>query len=253
MVKHLYLSIMPEALIVSNLTPEEFGTYYAVGSEGRTQGQAAFFELDETFRHPQFPLDESFARCVPHKDGKPKNSVYVAVYRVLEHISLTAVKRLYLTTKDGRTLEVDHSAKPPEDSPGLHLYHEVAPLHPLVVSTYGPAAFHDFLMRGARNLAVPALCWTELRLGELADDPEGGAVRDLPYENIDHLRNCLMQLKTKSVTTKIVDRLHPSAFSYRTIKSGIFFGTKDGIAVFPLPPENVLRDTDYHWWRSANL
>ncbi len=29
---YLYLSLLPEALIASMLCPEEFGTYYAVGS-----------------------------------------------------------------------------------------------------------------------------------------------------------------------------------------------------------------------------
>ncbi|OHE66199.1 MAG: hypothetical protein A2Y36_01275 [Treponema sp. GWA1_62_8] len=108
-------------------------------------------------------------------------------------------------------------------------------------------------MRGARNLAVPALCWAELRLGELATDPEGGEIRDLPYENIDHLRSCLSQLKTKSVTTKIVDRLHPSSFSYRVIKNGIFYGTREGLAFFALPSATALKADHYHWWRSANM
>ena len=46
MAKHLYLSMIPEALIASMLTPEEFGVYYAVGSEKKSRGQAIFFEID---------------------------------------------------------------------------------------------------------------------------------------------------------------------------------------------------------------
>ncbi len=39
---HLYLSLMPEALIASMLSPEEFGAYYAVGTEKKSSGQAIF-------------------------------------------------------------------------------------------------------------------------------------------------------------------------------------------------------------------
>ena len=46
MTVHLYLSLIPEALIASMLTPEEFGAYYAVGSEKKSRGQAIFFEID---------------------------------------------------------------------------------------------------------------------------------------------------------------------------------------------------------------
>jgi hypothetical protein len=254
MEKHLYLSLMPEALIASNLTPEEFGAYYAVGAERKTQGQAAFFEIDPAFRDPFFPLEEALGRCVPHKDGAPKRSVYAAVYRVVEHVPLSALGRLYLTTKDGRTLGIDRAASAPADEKGLHLYHEIAPLSPLVVSELGPKAFHAFFMGdGKKNLAVPAFCWVELKLGELANDPERGEVHDLPYENIDHLRSCLIQLRTKNVVTKIVDRLHPSSFSYRTIKNGVFYGTAAGLAMYPLPSVEQLKNEHYHWWRSANM
>lgn len=254
MSEHLYLSLIPEALILSQLEPEAFGAYYAVGSEGKTQGQAVFFELDPAFRHPRFSIDANLRRCVPHKDGKPKRSVYVSVYRVVEHVPLSAVRRLYLTTKDGRTLGIERSSgTPPDTDGGLHLYQEIAPLNPLVVSALGPASFHRFLMREGTPLEVPSLCWTELRLGELAVDPENGSIGDLPYENIDHLRSCLSQLKTKMVTTKMVERLHPSGFAYRTVKDGVYYGTREGLALFPLPSAVELRDKHYHWWRSANL
>ncbi len=101
---HLYLSLIPEALIVSMLPPEEFGTYYSVGYRKKVRGQAMFIELDPEFRHDFFPIDQAIARCVPHEDGTPKKSVYIATYRVLEHIPLTDINLLYLVTKFGETL-----------------------------------------------------------------------------------------------------------------------------------------------------
>ncbi len=122
MTVHFYLSLLPEALIVSMLTPEEFGTYYAVGSAKKSRGQAMFFEVDPSFRHPYFKIDDAVARCVPHDDGTPKRSIYVSVYRVLEHMDINALQELYLTTQDGRTLGLKSSTHQPASAEGLHLY-----------------------------------------------------------------------------------------------------------------------------------
>jgi hypothetical protein len=54
---------------------------------------------------------------------------------------------------------------------------------------------------------LPAVCFAELQLGELANNPEYGSVGDLPYANIDHLRQCLVDLRTKIIHTKMVDRI----------------------------------------------
>ena len=253
--RHLYLSLMPEALIASMLSPEEFGNYYAVGSEHTTQGQAVFFELDPSFRHPEIPVEAALARCVPHEDGSPKRTVYASVYRALERIPLSAVGTLYLVTKDGRTLGVQRSGEKADGSEGLHLYHELAPVRPLVASRLGPGPFFNLLC-GGRNapLSIPAIAFIELRLGELDTNPLNGSLGDLPYDNTDHLRSCLEQVKNKEVATKVVDRLHPGSFSYRTIKTGLYLGNSaEGLAVYALPPMATLRETDYLWWKSASI
>jgi len=246
---------MPEALIASMLNPEEFGNYYAVGSEHTTQGQAAFFEVDIAFRRAGLPIAKALARCVPHEDGRPKHTVYASVYRVLERIPLSAIGSLYLTTKDGRTLEVTRSKSKTESGDELHLYHEVAPVRPLVVSRFGPEAFFHLLCGGSETpLSIPAIAFAELRLGELAADPARGSLGDLPYDNISHLRSCLEQVKSKEVAAKVVDRLHPGAFSYRTIKDGVYLGNKaEGLALYRLPPWADLKETNYQWWKSATI
>ena len=109
MTVHLYLSLIPEALIASMLSPEEFGAYYAVGTQKKSRGQAIFFEIDPKFRSDFFHIDEGVKRCIPHEDGLAKRSIYISVYRVLENIPMQAIQRLYLTTQDGRTLGLDKS------------------------------------------------------------------------------------------------------------------------------------------------
>lgn len=254
MAVHLYLSMIPEALIASMLAPEEFGVYYAVGTAKKSRGQAIFFEVDPSFRNDYFRIDEGVRRCVPHEDGSPKASIYISVYRVLEHVPLHVIQRLHLVTKDGRGLGMDQSDEFPQEADGLHLYQEIAPVHPLVVSTLGPRDFYALIVKSPTSLlSLPAICFAELRLDELAKDPQRGQVRDLPYSNIEHLRQCLVDLKTKTVHTKMVNRIEPATFSYRTIKSGIFLGNQDQLAYFPLPSRDELRSQHYRWWRSANM
>ncbi len=251
---HLYLSMIPEALIASMLTPKEFGVYYAVGSKKKARGQAIFFEIDPEFRHEELPVEQGLARCVVHEDGTPKQSVYISVYRALERIPLNAIQRLYLVTQDGRVLGLDASDEIPTEKAGLHLYQEIAPVHPLVVSSHGPRELYKNLVKTPeKELALPVIAFAELRLGELTDNPEYGAVGDLPYSNIDHLRQCLVDLRTKTVHIKMVDRIHPATFPYRTVKSGIYIGNQESLLYFPLPDRNELRAKHYRWWRSANM
>ena len=74
MTVHLYFSLIPEALIASMLPPEQFGQYYATGHKYKSKGQAIFFEVDPSFRHGFFPIDEGIGRCTAHPasgDGWP--------------------------------------------------------------------------------------------------------------------------------------------------------------------------------------
>lgn len=254
MTVHLYLSLIPEALLVSMLSPEEFGNYYAVGSQKRSRGQAIFFEVDPKFKSKYFQIEEGIRRCVPHEDGSPKRSIYISIYRVLENIPLQALQKLYLVTQDGRTLEVEMSHSFPKEEKELHLYREIAPVPPMVVSPLAPRAFYDLIVRSQTSLIkLPAVCFTELRLGELANDPQNGAIGDLPYDNMDHLRVCLLELRGKPVHAKMFDRLPPRTIPYRTIKNGIFVGNTEKLIYFALPPWEELKKSNYSWWRSAGM
>ena len=251
---HLYLSLIPEALIASMLEPEDFGIYYAVGSKKKASGQAIFFEVDPNFQSKYFRVNEGIARCVPHDDGMPKSSIYISVYRVLEHVPLSALGVLYLVTQDGRTLGIEPSDEIPTLDEGLHLYKEIAPVSPLVASRLNPMEFFDLIVKNPTSLVtLPAIVFAELRLDELAEDPDMGKVGDLPYSNIDHLREVLKDLKTKPVATKMVDRASSLAIAYRTVKNGFFVGNESGLLYYPLPSSATLRETNYRWWRSANM
>ena len=254
MTVHLYLSLVPEALIASMLEPEEFGSYYAVGTKKKSSGQAIFLEVDPNFRSEYFRIKEGMARCVPHEDGAPKASIYISVYRVLEHVDVSALGKLYLVTQDGRTLSLDAAEHIPDLDGGLHLYKEIAPVTPLIASRLNPLEFYDLIVKNPTSLVtLPAIAFAELRLGELANDPEMGEVGDLPYSNMDHLREVLKDLRTKPVATKMVDRGSPASFAYRTVKNGLYIGNEFALNYYPMPSSNELRENNYRWWRSANM
>ena len=251
---HLYFSLLPEALIASQLTPEQFGQYYATGHHYKSKGQAIFFEVDPAFRHAAFNIDEALARCVLHPDGSPKNSVYVSMYRVLEHIPVSALGKLYLSTAYGHTLGLDRAQSLPAEERGLHLYHDLAPINSLVVSRLGPKAYYEGITsQPAKFIRFPGLCFVELALGALASDPENGAVGNLPYSYIHHLREALLQVSPDGKQSELVHRVHSPEFPYRTVKGGFYVGNGAALAHYPMPSHDVLRGDFSAWWRSANV
>jgi hypothetical protein len=250
---YYYLSLVPEALIASMLPPPEFGTYLAIGTQKRTRGQAMYFSLDNIGDLP-FDLSEAEKRCVPHPGGEPKHSVYLSIYRVLEQTPLGSLKYLHLVTPDGRVLELRGSRDAPSHSERFHLYQEICPVHPRVVSSLAPPAFARYITSREIRTHVPKICFVDLRLGELAENPETGSARDLPYYAIEHLRDCLAQLKgNPDKHTKIVDRTHPQFFPYRTIDTGFYVGDGRELLHFSFPSEEALQTAYYDWWRSASI
>ena len=128
------------------------------------------------------------------------------------------------------------------------------PVSPLVVSRLGPLAFIDAIVRNPVTLIhLPAIVFTELQLGELAEDPEMGLMENLPYSNQDHLRQCLSDVKTKYAATKMVDRIHDPNIHYRTIKNGFYVGNQKQLVYFPMPSPEEIRTNNYRWFRSANM
>ncbi len=253
MQKYLYLSIFPEALVASMLSPEEFGNYYAVGDRKRNRGQAMFFEVDPAGVDPEyFDLSLMDTRCVPHADGAPKRSVYLGIYRTLEHVPTTALKQLYLVTDDGRVLGLSRGEYAEDSGEHLHLYQELAPGTTRVVSRMPPRSFGEYMTRSGQPISIPRIAFTELMLDELADDPAGGSAADLPYPNIFHLRDCLTDMVSRPErATKTVIRFMGGSLLYRTIKGGIFVGDPDQFVYYPLPSREELERTHYVWWRSA--
>lgn len=239
---------------MSMLPPGEFGQYFAVGTRQHSRGQAFFFEIDPDFHDPHFAIDAARTRCVPHADGRPKNSVYVSIYRVLEHVPLEAFLTLHLTTDDGRVLDLESRAFPTDTDDALHLYQEFCPVTPRVASTLNPPDFNRFITTPSRPVTLPRLVFCELELGALAHDPATGETPDLPYPHLEHLRDCLLGLRDDpDKVAKMVMRNTSNEVLYRTVRNGFFVGDATGLLYYPMPSRQALEERYRNWWRSAQM
>ncbi|MBK6881173.1 MAG: hypothetical protein IPO76_09825 [Elusimicrobia bacterium] len=250
---YLYCMAYPiEALVASMLPPEEFGSYMAIGSKKSSRGKVVFMEIDKDHKAEGLDMERARRECRPHADGRPKSSVYLSIYRVLEHLPLESVKQLYLTTKDGRTLAIAPQQVPTEASHlrrgGVFLYQELAPARPQVVSGLDPLDFGRLMTDPKNPIRLPKLLFARMRVG--AEAGSIAAQSDLPYGNLPHLQNCAQEVLSKNKTTKTVERSQDDFF-YSAIMDGLYLASPSASLYFPFPTEAELKDKYYQWWRSA--
>ncbi|MGJ8654737.1 MAG: hypothetical protein ACSHX8_15865 [Opitutaceae bacterium] len=251
MSQHLYLSFTPEALIFSMLDPEQFGRYLAIGDKKQSSSHAIFLEVDPTIDIEGIQMDVARSRCVPHDDGSPRHSAYVAVYRALERVPLNALGDMHLATKDGLVLTLKKSEYTAFDG-ARFLYQEICPVSPRVVTTLEPKAFCDYVTNEKNPLYMPKIAFADMKLGALANDPVHGKVGDMPYPSINHLRDCLISLDEEGgKKTKIERRGMRPEIIFFMVNRGFYVGDQNEFLYYPMPSEDELLGTYNRWWNSA--
>ena len=240
-----------EALVASHLEPEAFGRYMAVGTQKLSRGHVVFAQIDPDLKSDYFRLGDIRERCVPRPDGSPKRSKYISIYRVLEHLDLSAIGKLYLTTADGRVLGLDAAGyDATSEVAGPHIYQELCPVSPLVVSSLAPAGFSKFMTDPGNAISVPRLFFADL----LVDQDESGQLAGyLPYPEPMHILECLKEIKGgRGKPTKTVNRTPVMNAFFRTIRRGFFVGDQQGLKFYPFPSLRELEVQHARWWRSAS-
>lgn len=247
--KYYYLVATPESLIASHLNPFDFGNYLAIGTKKNLRSQSIFFELDPD--ELDLPLEYINLKLVPYENGEPKRSVYLSIYRVFESIPMEALKSLFLVTDDGKVLELKSKDHVPETKKEIHLYQQFNPFKTMVASKLNPVEFIVFLTDPNKPISVPKLFFVELQLNQLANDPTL-PLKNLPYRNPAHLRECLIKLHQSSERlTKTVLREQQAELPYRTIEDGFYIGDHSNFLFYPFPSYEELESTYFSWWRSA--
>lgn len=252
---HYYLTISPmEALVASQLDAAAFGSYMATGSRKGAAEQLMFIEVTGGFGDW---FDWGFAeeRCVAHADGEPKHSLYLSIYRTLEHVPTSMMGSLHLVTKDGRSLELQRgSYVHPQGWQGYALYKELCPVSPLVASSLLPDAFGAYLVSSTDKVTVPALVFADIRIIDLDDLEHSGNIGTMYDRKLDHLKDCIGAVQAgEGKKTKTVDRSFSSKFTYQTIASGIYVATQEGMLFYAMPDSETLARHHYDWARSANI
>jgi hypothetical protein len=238
-----------EALIASHLEPDAFGHYMATGARKLARGSLMFFELDRAkIKSDAFRLQDIDSRCVPHADGSPKSSKYVSIYRVLENLNLDAITRLHLVTRDGRVLSLDPAPSTDGEQALEYLYQELCPVSPLIASTQKPSNFSRFMTDPEVPLCLPKLFFADL----LLDREHGHLAGYLPYEDPQHLEECLREMRANpEKPTKTVSRTPSINAFYRTVNRGFYVCDHSSTVFFPFPDRRALETEHSHWWRSA--
>ena len=234
------------------LPPEEFGVYFATGTTKQSRGQAIFLEIDRDLVSDFFPLEDIKQRCQPHFDGQPKRSVYLSIYRVLEHLPVSSLKNLYLVTDEGKVLELHKTTELPAEQRQLHLFQELCPVMPRIATLFSPLEFCRYVTNREFPVSVPRLFFMEMELGALAVDPLLAPADGLLYSHIDHLRSCLIGLvQNPEKPTKTINRYLRGDISFATIRNGFFIGDQQEFCYYPFSSPQYRHRDHYDWWSSA--
>lgn len=248
---HFYLSVSPiEALIASQLDPDQFGQYMAIGSKNGSYERIMFIELEGGFGD-HFDWDYARERCVAHENGEPKHSVWMSVYRVLEQVPLSAMRSMYLTTKDGRSLPLNPAPELPQEERPFYVYQELCPLTPLVVSALPAARFARSMTDPANHVSVPSVLFADLKVVDFDNPEKTGNIGGAYDRNLEHLKSCVHDVTNNpDKPNKNVER-SVASFSYQIIGDGLFVGNGDGLLYYPMPTIDEIRRDHYDWGRSA--
>lgn len=249
-----YLTIFPmEALVASELSPEDFGSYMATGPNKGSSEKIIFAEVLEEFGL-YFDWEYAHKKCIPHKNGEPKHSLYLSVYKVAENIPLDKIGNLYLTTRDGSvlTLKKEVFFIPEKEKRNYTLYQELCPIRPLVVSMLTPDKFAEYIISDENKITAPTIYFADLKVIDFDDLDNTGNIGRFYDNNIDHLKSCINAVKNNpNKVMKTLDRSHGTEFTYQLINRGIYAADKNNLYVFKMPSIIELEQKHYDWAESA--
>lgn len=239
---YTYLSLFPmEALISSQLAPAEFGRYMAIGSRKGSHENFMFLSVNDGFG-THFDWEYAGRNCVPDSGGQPKHSVYLSVYRVLEHVPISEAGSLFLATRDGEVLELDPGRYAAPEAPAeYHVYQELCPISPTVVSKLSPPEFARYLTSGENKIFVPKIVFADLKVVDFERPERSGNLGGIYDRKINHLKECIAEVRRRGAKmNKTFDRSLSESFSYQAINRGIYLADAETLRVYPMKSKEEL-------------
>lgn len=255
---HLYMICYPNsALVLSQLTPDDFGFRYSYGSASFYSGKLIFAEIDINYRNPYFRIDEAIEQLKPHRDGRPKATKYVSSYRVLEHIDIDAIRTIYIANSDGSCYPLPPGEYIPDDTEhSPRVYAELSPLSMLTLSKYNLLDFGLWFTNPENIISVPRILYlqVELDIDVFLVHFETNPLLPSPLEGVhpSKLRDAILDLR-KRESKPIKGITLDTAFnkeSYRKIRHGFMVADQEKQKFFPMPPLAEIERNNYRFYRS---
>lgn len=256
--KHLYAILYPNAaLVASQLEPDNFAKHYSIGSSRHYSGKVIFIEIDLSFRHEYFPIDEMLEQTVPHPDGRLKHTKFISTYRVLEHLDFKSMGDLYAVNVGGHALRIQKTPYTAVNDPGLvRIFQELNPVTLLVASTYDQREFGKILTQPDYPKGCPKLAFTQfdLTIDKFLAEIETNPFMNSPFQGIHphKLKDAVLELQDgkgkafKSVSLASVFR----SVSFAKIRHGFWICGGDEMAFYPMPSVQELEKNNHLWYRS---
>lgn len=255
--KHLYMIVFPiNALVSSQLEPQQFGEHYTMGSAKHFSGKVIFAELNINYRNNYFDIDKYLKETVAHSDGTPKKTKFISSYNVLEHVDLDAIDKLFLVTTNGKVLMLTPGEfTAPSETGLIRIFQEITPLETLVATNKNHKEFGEFITTQSKSKGAPKVLFTEIdfdieRFFEMNKNKEIFHI-DLPSVNPYRFYDCITELqekpdkltKTISLGTLLRD------ISYKFLKHGLWFAEGEKIKFFPMPTLSEMENKYFNWWK----
>lgn len=253
----LYMVLHPNAtLIASQLDPEMFTRHYTTGSSRHYSGKLIFAEVDPGYRNAYFNIETYMKEMKPHDDGRPKATKFISSYRVLEHVDLSAIGRLFLSTEEGHCIGLERGEHDASHAEAVRIYAEIEPMHMLVMSKLTPPDFGAQITEPGHSKAAPKQFYTQLNidipdfLEEFEHNPfQPSPVAALHPSTIRDAYLELMSMPDKNSKGLAMDS-NLDSISYRQLKHGFTFASKGENVFYPLPGLREIEAANLKFWRT---
>ena len=259
--KHLYVIMWPNyALVASMLPPTAFGAHYTLGSSRYFHGQVVYAEIDENYRNEYFSIDRYLDEVKPKADGSPKRTKFISTYRVLEHVDLSAFRNLYISSVEGKVLELQkESTYDREHQSGfVRTFQEICPLSTIVLTFMSPAEFGQYITDPELPKGAPKVMFTQIDLNiesflqQLESDPFHSS--PIPNVHPHKLRQQILQLRAnpnKRVKGISLDSVF-GRIAFTRLRAGFWIASGKELIHYPIPDRETLEREHFEFYRSID-
>lgn len=255
--KRMYMVLYPnQSLIASHYDPEAFAKHYTSGSSRHYSGKVIFAEIDINFRNDFFDIETVLDNLNPHSDGSPKKTKFIACYRVLEHMDLSAIGKLYLTTQEGHCIGLDKGPCTEHKDGFIRIFAEIGPMHMLAMSRLTPQHFGEYITDPKNRKSAPCQFFTQLTLDlvEFVKEFEKNPFIPSPIPSLhpSTIRDGYLELmgNTKKKTKGLALDSDMDSISYRRIRNGFTFAAKGECLFYPMPSSREIESMNLKFWRT---